>query len=246
MTFSTEPLEYDSYMIKSLKYILFTAIVSFSAFAGSESVSPVKASVEAGYTSAYVVNGLSKTRSEAFTGFDIGSTYYGVDAYIGGTALSSGSGLGDVHLRVGLGRDFSISDQFVLRADILALQHQTVASANSTETRLKVSLDNPYVTPYVIGVYDITLNQSGAIVGLQKTFSVFDLFNVTPAVEYGSLSDYDIVSAKIGVSKVIFGHVEIFGEAAWIDNNFQVKNYNFANREFSGNFVGSGGLRWRF
>lgn len=235
-------------MIKSLKCILFSLFVSSVAFAEGGDSSNVRASVEAGYTSSYVVNGLSKTGSEAFAGFDMGATYYGVDAYLGGTALTSGSGLGDVHLKIGAGKDFGLSfaDKFSVRVDALALQHQTAASANSTETRLKVAINNPYITPYVSGIYDITLHQYGYIVGLQKTISVFGLFDLTPAAEYGKLSDYNTVALKLGASRVLFNHVELFGEAAWLDNDFQPSKYNFANKEFSGDIVGTAGLRWKF
>lgn len=232
-------------MIKTIKFAAALILSSLVAFA-EESGSKVRASVEAGYTSSYIVNGLSKTGSEAFAGFDMGSTYYGVDAYIGATVLTSGSGLGDNHFKVGLGKDFGLSEGFSVRVDALALQHQTAASANSTETRLKLSLDNQYVTPYVTGVYDITLEQSGYIVGLQKTISIFGLFDLTPSVEYGSLTDYSVATAKIAASRVIFGHVQLFGEFAWIDNDFDVQNYNFANKQFSEDLVGNIGVRWNF
>lgn len=233
---------------KSLKYTILSLLVSASTCVFAEDSSNVKASVEAGYTSSYTVNGLSKTGSEAFAGFDIGSTYYGVDAYLGGTALTSGSGLGDVHLKVGLGKDFGISflDKFSARVDALAFQHQTAASANSTEARLKLAINNPYVTPYVSGIYDVTLHQSGYILGLQKTVSIFGWFDLTPAVEYGKLSDYDTTAIKLGVSRTLFNHVQLFGEFAWVDNNFDPSKYNFANKEFNGDLVGTAGVRWKF
>lgn len=233
------------------KFILSLLSIVVSANIMAEGESNLKASVNAGYTSNYIVNGLAKTGSQSFVGVDVGTKYYGIDTYVGAVTLNAGEGFGELHGNVGVGKALDLFDGFSLRGDAQVFQHQVAQGANSTEGRITLSLDNKYVTPYVIGTYDLDVAdrgfaQRGYIVGLKKQFDIDGFFTLTPSVEYGKLTDYDTINAKVDVSRTLWEKLEIFGQVGWFDNNFDVANYNFATEEFGGDIVSTAGLRWNF
>lgn len=231
-------------MIKLLKTSLVIATLCAAVQAQTSNLS---ASLEAGYGSTYIVNGIAKTKEVPFVGFNIGKSYYGVDFSMGGTLLPTNNGFEESHWQVSAGKSLDLGKGFALQGVVEASRHQTALTGapNSTETALKFALNNKYLTPYVKGSYDLDLDQLGYIVGVEKSVNVKNWFTVTPAVEYGQFTDYDTFAAKIGVSKT-FGHLTAFAEGAYRDNNFQVAKYNFAQRELNGEFLGTGGLRWQF
>ncbi len=233
------------------KFILSLLSIVVSANLMAEGESKLKASVNAGYTSNYIVNGLAKTGSQAFAGVDIGTEYYGIDTYVGATVLDAGTGLDELHANVGIGKSINLFETFSLKADAQIFQHQVAVGANSTEGRLTLALDNKYITPYVVGTYDLDVanrgySQKGYIVGLRRQFDVFSLFTLTPSVEYGQMTDYETASVKIDASKVLWDKLEVFGQVGWFDNNFDVVNYNFATEQFVGDVAASAGVRWNF
>ena len=59
-------------------------------------------------------------------------------------------------------------------------------------------------------------------------------------------NDYDVVAAKIGVSRTFFNHLQPYAEVGWYDNNFSASKYKFASKEFSGDIVAVAGVRWNF
>jgi len=228
---------------------LLSVIASVNIVAEGES--KLKASVNAGYTSNYIVNGLAKTGSQAFAGVDISTEYHGVNTYVGATVLDAGTGLDELHANVGVGKSVNLFETFSLKADAQIFQHQVAVGANSTEGRLTLALDNKYITPYVVGTYDLDVanrgySQRGYIVGLKRQFDVFSLFTLTPSVEYGQMTDYETASVKINASKVLWDNLEVFGQVGWFDNNFDVVNYNFATEQFVGDVAASAGVRWNF
>jgi len=233
------------------KFILSLLSIIVSVNIVAEGESTLKASVNAGYTSNYIVNGLAKTGSQAFAGVDISTKYYGIDAYVGAVTLNAGQGLGELHGNVGIGKSLNIFDGFSLRGDAQIFQHQVAQGASSTEGRLSLSLDNKYVTPYVVGTYDLDIAgagylQKGYIVGIKKSFDIDGFFTITPSIEYGKMTDYDVLGAKLDVSRTFWEKLEIFGTVGWFDNNFDVTNYNFAVEEFTGDIAASAGVRWHF
>ncbi len=233
------------------KFILSLLSIVVSANLMAEGESKLKASVNAGYTSNYIVNGLAKTGSQAFAGVDIGTEYYGIDTYVGATVLDAGTGLDELHANVGIGKSINFFETFSLKADAQIFQHQVAVGANSTEGRLTLALDNKYITPYVVGTYDLDVanrgySQKGYIVGLRRQFDVFNLFTLTPSVEYGQMTDYETANVKIDASKVLWDNLEVFGQVGWFDNNFDVVNYNFATEQFVGDVAASAGVRWNF
>ena len=233
------------------KFILSLLSIVVSVNIVAEGESQLKASVNAGYTSNYIVNGLAKTGSQAFAGVDISTKYYGIDTYVGAVTLNAGQGLDELHGNVGIGKSLNIFDGFSLRGDAQIFQHQVAQGASSTEGRLSLSLDNKYVTPYVVGTYDLDIAgagylQKGYIVGIKKSFDIDGFFTITPSIEYGKMTDYDVLGAKLDVSRTFWEKLEIFGTVGWFDNNFDVTNYNFAVEEFTGDIAASAGVRWHF
>ena len=232
-------------MNKLLKLALLIATLTTAAFAQN---APVRASFEAGYTSAYLVDGLVRTKATPFAGVGLGSTYYGVDVGVSGTVLPVSESLDESHWAFNVGKGFQLFEGLALRTDGSVIRHQAGDPniPNSTEANIKVALSNIVVTPYIKGVYDINLEQYGYGVGLERPTSVFGWFTITPAVEYIKLSDSANAIAKIGVSRTLFTHLTVFAEATYIKNDFDVSNFNFARKELDGEVVGSGGLRWTF
>jgi len=233
------------------KFILSLLSIIVSANIIAEGESKLKASVNAGYTSNYIVNGLAKTGSQTFAGVDISTQYYGIDTYVGAVTLNAGQGLGELHGNVGIGKALNIFEGFSLRGDAQVFQHQVAVGASSTEGRLTLALDNKYITPYVVGTYDLDIvgagyAQRGYIIGLKKSFDIDGFFTITPSVEYGKMTDYDVLSAKVDVSRTLWEKLEIFGQVGWFDNNFDVANYNFAVEEFTGDIAATAGVRWNF
>jgi hypothetical protein len=235
-------------MIKSFKLFIVSVLASVAVFAADAEESTINASINAGYNNHYIVNGLAKTCGSAFAGFDIGKTYFGVDAYVGGVVLPNSNNIDESHWKVGVGKALKITEKFSLRGDLQVLRHQSsiLGGRNSTEIAPKIALVNPYLTPYIRGSHDFNLGQSGYIVGAERPTDVFGWFTVTPAVEYGKFTDYDVVAAKIGVSRTFFNHLQPYAEVGYYDNNFQSSKYNFARQEFSGDVVAVAGVRWNF
>lgn len=232
-------------MNKFLKLALLIATLTTAAFAQN---APVHASFEAGYTSTYLVNGLSRTKATPFAGVGLGSTYYGIDVGVSGTILPVSENLDESHWAFNVGKGFEVFEGVTLRTDGSVIRHQAGDPniPNSTEANIKVALQNKFFTPYAKGVYDINLEQYGYGVGIERPTSVFGWFTVTPALEYIKLSDSANAIAKIGVSKTLFEHLTVFAEATYIKNDFDVANFNFARKELDGEVVGAGGLRWTF
>ena len=232
-------------MNKLLKLAFLIATLTTAAFAQN---APVRASFEAGYTSTYLVNGLSRTKATPFAGVGLGSTYYGVDVGVSGTILPVSENLDQSHCAFNVGQGFQIFEGLVLRTDGSVVRHQAGDPniPNSTEANIKVALSNIVFTPYAKGVYDINLEQYGYGVGLERPTSVFGWFTVTPALEYIKLSDSANAVAKLGVSRTFFDHLTAFAEVTYIKNDFDVSTFNFARKELDGEVVGAGGLRWTF
>lgn len=210
--------------------------------------SPINGSVNAGYTTHYIVNGLSKTDGEPFAGLNVGTTYFGVDTYLGGVVLPAINGLDESHWNFGVGKKFEVTETVGLRFDLSVWRHQSaiIGGRNSIELTPKIALHNNIVTPYMRGSYDFNIEQAGYIVGLERATDVFGWVTVTPTVEYGKFTDYDTVAVKLAVSRTFFGHLEPFAEVGWYDNDFSPTKYNIATREFSGDVIAFGGLRWKF
>ena len=167
-------------MIKSFKLFIVSVLASVAVFA-ADNEGPLTASINAGYNNHYIVNGLAKTDASAFAGFDIGKSYFGVDAYVGGVVLPDSNGLDESHWKIGAAKNISITEKVGVRFDLQALRHQSsiVGGRNSIELAPKISLYNPIVTPYIRGSHDFKLGQSGYVAGLERPTDVFSWFTLT-------------------------------------------------------------------
>ena len=223
--------------------ILIATITTLLTF--QLSAENVKASVETGYTTDYMVNGVSRATDRAFTTIALGATYSTVDMYMGVTLLPTSTSLDESHWKVGLGRGVAVAEGVSLRFDAQAIRHLTsiVGQPNSTEFNVSLALENKLLTPYVRGISDIELKQTGYIIGVKRSTDVFGLFTLTPAIEYGRLTDYETFCAKATISRVIWKHLEPFVEVGYYDSNIKS---SFAARNLSGKFTGGGGLKWTF
>lgn len=235
-------------MNKFIASLIAATSMTFGAFAAEDS--NLSASIEGGYTTEYLVYGVSYADNAPLAGFNIGAQYFGVDFGVNGTALPSREGLNQSVWGIGLGKTFTISEpqKFAVRATGNVNRFLTGGSAipDTTFADVGLALENPYATPYVKGAYGVEVDQIGVIAGLKRDFNVFGLFTATPAAEYGYFSDYEYYTVKIGLSRKLFGHVEVFAEGAFIDNRFDGPAGGFAIKELNDDFVGTGGLRWRF
>jgi len=234
-------------MMKLFKSILVSVLTSVAVFA-AKADSNVTASIEGGYATHYIVNGLAKTKGDPFFGAKIGASYSLVDVYAAGVVVPNASTFDESHWTLGVGKSLKLSELFGVRVDAYGQRHQSSIQGglNSTETDVKLAITNKFITPFVRGSYDFDLDQYGYFVGGERPTSVFGLFTATPIVEYGKLTDYATLSVRLKVSRVLFGHVEPFVEVGWYDNDFSVSKYNFAVKEFKGDIEAQAGVRWNF
>ena len=235
-------------MNKFITSLIVATSITFGAFAAEDN--KLSASIEGGYTTEYLVYGVSYADNAPLAGFNIGAQYFGVDFGVNGTALPSSAGLNQSVWGLGLGKSFTLSEpqKISLRATGNVNRFLTGGSTipDTTFADVGLALENPYVTPYVKGAYGVEVDQLGVIGGLKRDFDVFGLFTATPAVEYGYFTDYQYYTAKIGVSRTLFAHLEVFAEGAFVDNKFDGPVGAFAIKQLDNAFIGTGGIRWRF
>lgn len=230
-----------------LVLVLVSLLVSLTVTAADNS----NISVEAGYNSQYIVNGVARSEGTAFVGLGVVKSLKYADVYLGGILLADGD-QDQSHWTLGAGKEVSVwTDVFSARLDTTVTRHQAgnFGIPNSTEFGIKLALPNKYVTPYVRGFYDVDLRQSGVFVGVERVQKLPYGFFVTPCVEYGNVEDYTAVNAKVSLTRPFefsFGVLSPFVSVGWYDNNFYAHNYNWATREFNGDVVYSGGLRLAF
>jgi len=225
------------------KIALLIATLNISVFAETNSIT---AASDAGYTSSYLVNNLVQAKDAAVAGVTIGKTYAGVDFSLKGQYLPIASGTDSSHWGLGAGKSFEVLKELSVRTEAGVTRHQTGQALiqNYTEVNARVALENDFFVPYVKGIYNVELEQSGATVGMEKRFSLYD-FNFAPALEYTLLTDAKTYAVKLAVSRNIWKNLDAFTEVAYIKNDFSTSNINFALKEFDG-LVGTGGLRWTF
>lgn len=230
-------------MNKLFNIALLIATLNVSVFAESNKVT---AAIDAGYTSSYLVNNLVQAKDAVVSSVAVGTTYAGIDYALKGQYLPVGSGSDSSHWGVGLGKSFGLLPAVSLRADAGVVRHQTGQALieNYTEVNARLALENSFFTPYVKGIYNVELEQSGATVGLEKRFAFFGV-NFTPALEYTYLTDAKTYAAKLAVSYNLWRNLDVFAEADYIKNDFSASKHNFALKEYDG-AVGTGGIRWTF
>lgn len=232
-------------MFKSLLAIASLVIALSITAADTSSVG-----VTAGYNNNYVVNGVVRNNASALIAVDASKSLKYADIYVKGTLLPNNE-LDQSHWTLGAGKTFGLFSDFALRTEADVTRHQSGVAGipNSTEVGAKLALSNPYVTPYVRGSYDYDLDQTGVSAGFYRVQPLLYGFTVTPLAEYGKFTDYEAFLAKVTVARPFdlpFGTLTPFADVSWIDNNFDVRNYNFATKELNGAVVVSAGLNLRF
>lgn len=207
--------------------------------------------VEGGYTTAYVVNGVTYATDTPYAGIGAVKSLKYADVYVSGLLLANGS-QDQSHWLLGLGRNLPVSTNISFRADATVLRHQTVSSGigNSTEAGAKLAIANPWITPYVRGAFNFELNQNGYFVGAERAQKLFLGLVLTPAVEWGKMTDYEALNAKATLTRPFaykWGTVTPYAEVAWYDNgNWQTTTKAFALKQFENDLVYCAGLRLTF
>lgn len=202
---------------------------------------------EGGYNNTYLVNGAARTDGESpYAGVSAYKSTKYVDVGVSGVLLPD-DGLDQSHWTATFGKTANVYTNVGLRLDGAVTRHQSGVAAveNSTEFGVKLSIVTPLANVYARGSFDIDLQQNGWFVGIQRVQNLPFGFYVTPAVEYGELSDYTAFVAKATLSRPV-GVVTPYFEAAWVNNDFQTQNVNFAVRELDWDFVFSAGLKVTF
>jgi len=239
--------------MKKLVLSLLSLFVAASVVNAQEAGNKASITVEAGYNNNYIVNGVARSEGAPFIGIGAIKSLKYADVYLGGTLVpDDDSGNADQsHWTVGVGKGLKVNEDISLRLDGTVTRHQAGVAGipNSTEFGAKAALVNPLITPYARYSVDIDLDQNGWFVGVERPTELKYGLVLNPSVEYGQLDDYTAVTVKASLTKSFdtsIGTVSPFAEVAWIDNDFDVANYNFATREFSGDVVYSIGLRVSF
>lgn len=220
---------------------LILALSIFKVSADDSSVT-----VSSGYVSEYLVNGVARSEGSAFVGVNANKSTKYVDIGVNGTLLPD-SEFDQSHWGLTLGNNLIESGENALNLTIGATRHQSgvFGIPNSTEFDAKLTLNNKYIVPYVRGTYDIDLEVHGFFGGLYRVQELPLGAVIVPAVEYGVVNDYDVITAKVTLSRPI-NMVVPFVEVSWTDNNFDVSSYNFATTELNGDIVVTAGLNVTF
>lgn len=207
-------------------------------------------SLDAGYNNEYVVNGVSFARETPYASFGASKSFKYLDVYAGSSLLVN-EGEDQTHWLVGAGKNLYTVKGFTARLDGTAQRHQTESAGleNSTELGVKFEVQNKWVTPYVRGIFNLDLDQSGFAFGGERAQQLPLGFVITPGVEWGKLTDYTYINVKGVITRPFqfsFGTLSPYVSVGWYDNDFDVPNYNFALTRFNDTVVYSAGLKLTF
>jgi len=241
-------------MNKLITIVSLIAALGTSAFAANSTTnnldSPIQASIKGGYSTEYLVYGVTYASDAPFAGFAIQAEYFGIEFGVNGIATPSSNGLNQSAWGIGLGKNFKVTQNVSahLTGEVRRYLTGTSPVPDTTFSEVGLALENSLVTPYVKGAYGVEVNQYGVVAGAKKDINVLKLFTLTPTFEYGYFNDYQYYLGKVGISKVFFNHLEVFAEGAYVDNNFNTGTapVNFALKSLNGEFIGTGGVRWNF
>lgn len=210
-------------------------------------------SIEGGYNNSYVVNGVEVASEVPHFSFGAVKTFKHLDTYVGGTSVANG-GADQSHWLVGVGKSFYPwkSGEYVLRGDVVVQRHQTasVGIDNSTEFGTKLAFQNPWLTLYVRGSFNVELDQTGYFFGAERVQELPLGFFVTPSVEWGRVTDYDALVVKAELIRPFafhWGNMVPFVGVGWYDNpTWNEGITRFALRRFENDVVYSAGVRFTF
>jgi len=211
-------------------------------------------SIEAGYSGQLLSKGVAYTGGYArYIGLNLHSpeenNFIPVDLYGSGTIITDNT---DSFWSVGAGKSLSLngSDKYALRLDgVFTTRRTDLNVPQNSELAGTVGLVTPWVMPYVSYTHDWRIEQNGLTFGLTKEYSLElkgdELFKFTPNISYHMFEDYKSVDigARLALTK---WQIQPFVAAKYIDNSFDVQNFNFAAAELDGDLVWSGGLAISF
>ena len=242
--------------MKKLISTLMLSVGLCTVSAQDSDLSTYNISLEAGYTSQLIVNGVARHGDESsYLGFGFNKPLSLLDVH--GSALLVPEPNGDSsqsHWNLGVGKDLAIGEFGLgLSADVAHRQHGA-GIADTTEFSAQASLLNPWVTPFVKVLSDVDLEQDGYSVGITKSFDLLGSddysLNVAPALEWFEYTDYSSVVASLDLDLTVengfFSHFRPFGSIAYVDSDIDLADYNFASQEVDGDVNVTLGLKYSF
>ena len=242
------------FIMKKLVTLLF-AIAGLHLGYAEEPTTSI--SLEAGYIDALHVNGVPRVTETPY----VAAKFHAPDALFADTALSldvSGGALlagpnddvSESHWNLAVGKTIGWRDLGLrVGGEIWRHQSGTPTVPDSTEVAVKVSLVNPIVAPYVKLVKDFDLDQKGFAVGAETSWTLPVVgWSLTPDVSWYSLDDYESFRAAATVSypgDLLWG-LSPFVTVSWVDNDFDVADFNFASYKADGEYSWLAGVRYSF
>jgi len=234
--------------MKKLVVALMLTVGLHSIYA--EDAAPVSLTLEAGYVDTHYINGVPRVSEAPF----VGATFVKPNALLG-LDLTGGALLtvpeednSESHWNVGVGKTLGF-ENFGLRTSAELWRHQSGVPniPDSTEAALKVGLVNPIVSPFVKLVNDFELGQKGYAVGAEAEWSLWGV-GITPNVSWSKFDDYEsvVASTTLSYETDVLGGLTPFATVNWVDNDFDVTNFDFASYEASGDWSWLVGLRYKF
>ena len=240
--------------MKKLVTLLFAIIGLHLSYAEEPTTS---INLEAGYIDALYVNGVPRVTETPY----VAARFEAPDALFADTALSldvSGGALlagpnedgSESHWNLAGGKTGGFRNLGLrVGGEIWRHQSGTPNVPDSTEVALKVSLVNPIVAPYVKLVNDFDLDQKGFVVGAETSWTLPVVgWSLAPDVSWYKLDDYESFRAAATVSypgDLLWG-CKPFVTVSWVDNDFDVADFDFASYEADGEFSWLVGVRYSF
>ena len=244
--------------MKKLVTLLFAITGLHLSYAEEPTTTPSNSiSLEAGYIDALYVNGVPRVTETPYVAVE----FHAPDALFADTALSldvSGGALlagpnddvSESHWNLAVGKTVGFRDLGLrLSGEIWRHQSGTSRIPDSTEVAVKVSLVNPIVAPYVKLVKDFDLDQKGFAIGAETSWTLPVVgWSFTPDVSWYSLDDYESFRAAATVSypgDLLWGFSP-FVTVSWVDNDFDVADFNFASYRADAEYSWLAGVKYSF
>jgi len=244
--------------MKKLVTLLFAMTGLHLSYAEEPATTPsTSLSLEAGYIGDLYVNGVPRITDTPY----VAANFSKPNALFADTALSldvSGGALlagldddnSESHWNLAVGKTVGF-ENFGLRVGGELWRHQSGVPnvPDSTEIAAKVSLVNPIITPYLKLVNDFDLDQKGYAVGAETSWTLPVVgWSLAPDVSWYKLDDYESFKAAATVSypgDLLWG-LSPFVTVAWVDNDFDVANFDFASFEADAEVSWLAGVRYSF
>jgi hypothetical protein len=246
------------FIMKKLGTLLFAITGLHLSYAEEPTTTPsTSISLEAGYIDTLHVNGVPRVTETPY----IAATFAAPDALFADTAFSldlSGGALlagpnddvSESHWNLAVGKTVGFKSLGLrVSGEIWRHQSGTPSVPDSTEIAAKVSLVNPIVSPYVKLINDFDLDQKGYAEGAETSWTLPVVgWELTPDVSWYSLDDYESFRAAATVSypgELLWG-LSPFVTFSWVDNDFDVANFDFASYEAESEHSWLAGVKYSF